>query len=44
LALMIGIGALAQQTKTNAPAAAPAKAADKSIRFHFDGIPYGDVI
>jgi len=46
LALMIGIGALAQQTKTNAPAAAtaPTKPADKSIRFHFDGIPYGDVL
>ena len=39
--ILIGAGALAQQTKTNPPAAAaatPAKPADKSIRFHFDGI------
>src|SRR5690349_17221551 len=44
-ALVLCINAFAQ-TKTNAPAPAPqAKSAtDKSIRFHFDGIPYTDVV
>ncbi|HTD88360.1 MAG TPA: secretin N-terminal domain-containing protein, partial [Candidatus Binatia bacterium] len=43
-ALMAAVSAFAQ-TKTNAPAPAPAKpATDKNIRFHFDGIPYGDVV
>ncbi len=44
-ALMLCINAFAQ-TKTNPPVPAPqAKSAtDKSIRFHFDGIPYTDVV
>src|SRR4030095_4316915 len=43
---LICISVFAQQTKTNPPAAAVAtpKPADKNIRFHFDGIPYSDVV
>jgi len=44
IALLFSAGVFAQQTKTNPPAAAAAKPADKNIRFHFDGIPYSDVV
>jgi type II secretion system protein D len=44
VALIFCISTLAQQTKTNAAAPAPAKPGDKNIRFHFDGIPYADVV
>src|SRR5687767_14938432 len=44
LGLVVFTSTFAQQTKTNAPAAAAKPAADKGIRFHFDGIPYSDVI
>src|SRR5687767_3139310 len=40
-ALIISAGVFAQQTQTNKPPTAPT---DKNIRFHFDGIPYADVV
>jgi type II secretion system protein D len=46
MALIFSVSVFAQQTKTNPPAAAaaPKPATDKNIRFHFDGIPYSDVV
>src|SRR5262245_54495456 len=44
LALIFSVNAFAQQTKTNTPAAPAKPATDKNIRFHFDGIPYSDVV
>ena len=39
LLALSSLSAFGQQTNTNAPAAV-----DKKIRFHFDGIPYSDVV